>query len=233
MKWVWILLVGLLACPVAAEWVPVKTEIAFEAGLSEMVEAGSYEIFVENTEDVMLMVSVGINFESIPTELDVREVEDSGIIGAEFDVETEYVGDEGSQYFAYFNLTPGESRAVEVNYVRPNYPVEDFWAREYTYNSPIKLIFNAGDSEIYYEEASYTGTLAVDDIGAVTCRRCLQEGSSISVKGSMDFSVQWSVQKFPIRQEIVYSAFIGFLFAFVIVEVYKWLLGGHRDAAPG
>ncbi len=191
-------MMGLFVVPVSCQdWIPVDTEIDFEARVEAGIESGEYEVVVRNDLGVSLDVSLGLNFESIPTELVVEG----------YEVEKEYEDVEGSQYFVYFELEPGESESVGIRYSRPNRPSENFWEREYSYNSPVKFVFGAEDGRTYYERASYTGELVLDEVDLVKCRDCEQDGSRIFVEEGRDFSVDWSVQKVPVRPAVVYFVF--------------------------
>jgi len=222
MKWLWGVLLVLLAVGVVAagDWIPVESEIFFMAEISEGVEVGDYQIEVTNEEDVALKVSLGLNFESVPVVL--------GVEGHE--IVTEFEGEEGAQYFIYFDLEPGAVEKLNVRYKRANIPFENFWEKEYSYNSPVTLLFDGEEGQVYYEVANYFGELIVDEIDNVECRNCLLEGGEISVSGSKDFSVQWSIQKVPVSPVIVYSIFAGFLLAFLIWEIQKWMIGGQGTA---
>lgn len=222
MKWLWFLLLVGLVAGVSVEWMPVETQISFEAGVSGGVESGEYSIVVSNEYDVAMNASLGLNFESIPSELEV----------AGFDAVAEYEGAEGAQYFVYFGLGAGESREIGMRYVREVKASENFWEKEYAYNSPVKFIFDAGDGNTYYEKASYSGELSLDEVDLVRCRDCLHEGNVVSVEGGQDFSLNWVIQKFPVRPEIAYSIFTGFIIAFLFWEITKWAVGGEHKASP-
>lgn len=234
-----IILVGLLvvpACAQEAEWVPVESEISFQAEISEGIEAGVYEVFVRNDVGVALDVSMGLNFESVPSELAVDGY-GAGEGGPEdrgwkaYEIEAEYEDVDGAQYFVHFGLEPGEEASLSISYTRENPGTENIWEKEYSYNSPVTLIFDGGNGVVYYEEASYSGELVLDEVDLVKCRDCSEVDGVVAVKNSRDFSVDWSVQKVPVRPGVLYFVFGGFLVAFILWELHKFMLGGHEAGA--